>query len=56
MVDKAFLEQIRQMNHVDVGRMLGVALFQLENAGDTPLPTLLRVLADKVEEIERETS
>jgi hypothetical protein len=42
---------LEQLNPAELGRVLGVVLRGLDQRGDSPLPALLRVLADQVDEL-----
>jgi hypothetical protein len=42
---------LEHLDNVELGRVLAVVLRQLDQRGDSPLPALLRVLADQVDEL-----
>jgi hypothetical protein len=44
---------LEHLDNKQLGVVLGSALKQLDNRGDSTLPTLLRALADRVERLER---
>lgn len=42
---------LEQLTPVELGRVLGLLLRQIDGRGDSALPNLLRVLADQVDEL-----
>lgn len=47
----ALRSALEQLSHIELGRVLGVVLRRLDQRADSPLPNLLRVLADQVDEL-----